>query len=313
MPRDCSRLAAWTRGVGAAQPTARCCDHRMLSASRDRQSGWHSRCTSDTGFTAVPASTNAHVGAALAALLMLAAAPGVASAQVTHRLSLRGHDQVLRLYGPRDGPPIIVSSGDGGWIHLGPHVAEMLGAHGYFVVGFDARAYLASFTDEAQALRPSDEPSDYQTLATFASAATGRKPVLVGVSEGAGLSVLAATDAATKAALGGVIAVGLPDRNELGWRWKDALIYLTHRVPNEPTFSAADTVHAIAPLPLALLQSTHDEFVPLTDTQRIFDRASSPKQQWIVDASNHRFSNNLPEFDRRLMEALEWIRHSQPR
>jgi fermentation-respiration switch protein FrsA (DUF1100 family) len=60
------------------------------------------------------------------------------------------------------------------------------------------------------------------------------------------------------------------------------------------------------------VQSTHDEFVPLSETRRIFDRASSPKQLWIVDASNHRFSSNLPEFDNRLMEALEWIRHNQP-
>jgi alpha-beta hydrolase superfamily lysophospholipase len=260
----------------------------------------------------VPTHANARRCAALAALLIVAAAPTISSAQVTHRLPIRGHDQVLHLYGPPNGSPVIVSSGDGGWIHLGPHVAEMLAARGFFVVGFDVRAYLASFTDEAQVLRPSDEPGDYKALATFASAATGRKPVLIGVSEGAGLSVLAATDSETKAAIAGVIALGLPDRNELGWHWKDALIYLTHRVPNEPTFSASETVGAIAPLPLALVQSTHDEFVPLAETKRIFDRATPPKQLWIVDASNHRFSNNLPEFDSRLMEALEWIRHNQP-
>ena len=264
------------------------------------------------GSTAVHVRTNTHRGAALVALLILVALPTVSSAQVTHRLSIRGHDQVLHLYGPLNGPPVIVSSGDGGWIHLGPHVAELLAGHGFFVVGFDVRAYLASFTDEAQALPLSEEPADYKVLAAFASSRTGRKPVLIGVSEGAGLSVLAATDTETKAAIAGVIALGLPDRNELGWRWKDTLIYLTHRVPNEPTFSAAATVGAIAPLPLALVQSTHDEFVPLSETRRIFDRASSPKQLWIVDASNHRFSSNLPEFDNRLMEALEWIRHNQP-
>ena len=253
-----------------------------------------------------------HGCAALAALLIVAAAPTISNAQVTQRLAIRGHDQVLRLYGPPTGPPVIVSSGDGGWIHLGPHVAEMLAARGFFVVGFDVRAYLTSFTAETQTLRPSDEPGDYKALATFATAASGRKPVLIGVSEGAGLSVLAATDSETKAAIAGVIALGLPDRNELGWRLKDALIYLTHRVPNEPTFSAADSVRAIAPLPLALVQSTHDEFVPLAETTRIFERAAPPKQLWIVDASNHRFSSNLPEFDSRLMEALEWIRHNQP-
>jgi alpha-beta hydrolase superfamily lysophospholipase len=245
-------------------------------------------------------------------LLLVGGVCDPTDAQVTQRLSIRGHDQVLRLYGPPDGTPVIVSSGDGGWIHLGPHVAEMLAARGFFVVGFDVRGYLASFTAEADGLRPADVPGDYKRVAAFAAAGTGRKPVLIGVSEGAGLSVLAATDPEVKSAFAGVIALGLPDRNELGWHWKDALIYLTHRVPNEPTFSAADIVAALAPLPLALVQSRHDEFVPLAETQRIFDRASPPKQLWIVDASNHRFGNNLPDLDNRLMEALEWIRHNQP-
>jgi fermentation-respiration switch protein FrsA (DUF1100 family) len=61
------------------------------------------------------------------------------------------------------------------------------------------------------------------------------------------------------------------------------------------------------------VQSTHDEFVPLAETQRIFAHASEPKRLWIVDATNHRFSSNLPEFDARLMEAIEWIQRNQLR
>lgn len=255
---------------------------------------------------------NGHAWAAVTALLSVMAAAGTSAAQVTQRLTIRGHEQLLHVYGPAGGPPVIVSSGDGGWIHLGPHVAELLGDHGFFVVGFDVKTYLAGFTAETATLRPADEPGDYKALAAFASASTGRKPVLVGVSEGAGLSVLAATDPQTKAMIAGVIGVGLPDLNELGWRWKDSLIYLTHRAPNEPTFSASSVVAAVAPLPLALVQSTHDEFVPLADTQRIFERALTPKQLWTVEAANHRFSNNLPEFDARLMEAIEWTRRNQP-
>src|SRR6266540_6664126 len=126
-------------------------------------------------------------------------------AQTPGRVSIRGHQQLLQVYGSPEGEPVIVSSGDGGWIHLGPHVAELLAARGFFVVGFDAKAYLAGFTTDQSTLHPSDEPADYRALVTFASATTGRKPILVGVSEGAGLSVLAATDPETKALIGGVI------------------------------------------------------------------------------------------------------------
>jgi fermentation-respiration switch protein FrsA (DUF1100 family) len=246
-------------------------------------------------------------------LLLAGTAAADASTQSPHRLMIRGHIQQLQLYGPADGPPVIVASGDGGWIHLGPHVAELLGARGFFVVGFDVKAYLTGFTTDSATLRPADEPGDFKALAAFASAATGRKPILIGVSEGAGLAVLAAADPATKAVLGGVIGLGLPDRNELGWRWKDSLIYLTHRPPNEPAFSAATVVPGVAPLPLALLQSTHDEFVPLAETHRILGQASEPKRLWVIDAVNHRFSNNLSEFDARLMEAVAWVQHNQPR
>src|SRR6266480_2194348 len=147
-------------------------------------------------------------------VLAVAFSSVVTRAQTPERVSIRGHEQLLQLYGPPTGDPVIVSSGDGGWMHLGPHVAELLAAHGFFVVGFDAKAYLAAFTTGQATLRTSEEPADYRTLATFASAATGRKPILVGVSEGAGLSVLAATDPETKAVVGGVIGLGLPELNE---------------------------------------------------------------------------------------------------
>jgi type IV secretory pathway VirJ component len=59
---------------------------------------------------------------------------------------IRGQEQDLRLYGTRGGPVAVIASGDGGWIHLEPYVAEFLASKGYFVVGFDSKAYLSSFT-----------------------------------------------------------------------------------------------------------------------------------------------------------------------
>ena len=91
------------------------------------------------------------------------------------------------------------------------------------------------------------------------------------------------------------------------------MIYLTHRPPNEPAFSSAALVAAVAPLPLALLQSTHDEFVPPAETQHIFAQAAEPKRLSFVDAVNHRFSSNLPEFDAKLMEAIAWVQQNQSR
>jgi pimeloyl-ACP methyl ester carboxylesterase len=230
-----------------------------------------------------------------------------AGAQARETISIRGQVQSLHVYGTRGGIPVIVSSGDGGWIHLGPHVAQVLAAKGFFVVGFDVRPYLEGFTAGARTLRAEDEPGDYSQIVEFAARGTSHKPILIGVSEGAGLSVLAATDPHLKARIAGVIGLGLPDLNELGWRWNDALIYLTHGTPDEPTFSVSAIVGGVAPVPLGAIHSTRDEFVPIAEAQRVLERANEPKRLWIVQAANHRFSDNLEEFDQCLLEAISWI------
>ena len=241
-------------------------------------------------------------------LLCLVSTPPAQSLPV---IDLRGRPQALHVYGSPSGYPVVLSSGDGGWIHLAPHAAEVLAAHGFFVLGFDVRSYLSDFTHGTSVLDAGDEPGDYRTLADLAQRLTGRRPILVGVSEGGGLSVLAASDPRNRQAVAGVIALGLPDTNELGWRWKDAAIYVTHAVPNEPTFRVSSVIDQVAPLPLAAIHATGDEFVRVADVERLMSSARDPKKLWIINASNHRFSDNLNEFDARLTEAAQWILEHQ--
>jgi alpha-beta hydrolase superfamily lysophospholipase len=245
-------------------------------------------------------------------LILLAAATLLAGQERTDLLALRGRRQALHLYGPPRGAPVIVSSGDGGWIHLGPQVAEMLAARGFFVVGFDSKAYLEGFTSATTALTPGDVAGDFRTLMGYASGATGQRPLLVGISEGAGLTVLAAADPATPASAG-VIAIGLGDRNELAWRWKDTVIYLTHGVPSEPTFSAVALAGRIAPTPLAVISSSHDEYVPKADIDRIMAAARAPKRLWMIDAADHRFSDQPEQLASSLADAMVWVHQNGAR
>ena len=76
---------------------------------------------------------------------------------------------------------------------------------------------------------------------------------------------------------------------------------------------AINIVDRVAPLPLAAIHSTHDEFVPVADVERMLKAANEPRRLWIVNASNHRFSDNLDEFDRQLLEAIAWVKAHEPR
>jgi pimeloyl-ACP methyl ester carboxylesterase len=247
----------------------------------------------------------------LVAVALLAVS--TSAARSTAPLSVRGKIQTLQIYGQRGSPPVVVLSGDGGWIHLGPQVAETLASGGFFVVGFDSRAYLSAFTVGTSTLTVDDVPGDVMTLVGFAASGASERPILIGISEGAGLATLAATDDRVKRRVAGVIGLGLPDVNELAWRWRDSVIYVTKGVPNEPTFRVSAIVDKVAPVPLAAIHSTRDEFVPLSQVQQLMEAAREPKKLWVIEAVDHRFSGNKAEFDQRLTEAIAWVRASQNR
>ena len=131
---------------------------------------------------------------------------------------------------------------------------------------------------------------------------------MLGVSEGAALAVLAATNDITKAKMAGVIALGLPDKAELGWRFRDSMIYVTKGVPKEPLFSTAEMIGRVAPLPLVAIHSTKDEFVSVDEIKRVMSRALEPKQLWLIEAEDHRFSGKEEELNQKLMDAIAWIK-----
>jgi pimeloyl-ACP methyl ester carboxylesterase len=236
----------------------------------------------------------------------------VVGAETKATLTIRGQEQTLRLFGPRTGPPVVVSSGDGGWTHLGPDVALFLETRGFFVVGFDCKRYLSSFTSGGKTLAPTDVPGDYRALVDYARGGRAEPALLVGVSEGAGLSVLAASDPALQASLLGVLVLGLPDVNELGWRFSDSTIYVTHKAPNEPSFKATDYVPRLGTIPLAAIHATHDEFVPVDEVKRLMALPGGPKKLVILEAADHRFSDKQPELQNAMLAAFDWIKTPKP-
>lgn len=224
-------------------------------------------------------------------------------------LSLRGAQQTLYLYDPASSrpaaPAVIVISGDGGWHGFIAEVAEHLATDGY--PGVDARDYLSTMS-KPKALEPAQVSADLSTIVRFARDRTVAKSVvLAGWSEGAGLAVLGGLDPATRGEVRGVVAIGLPELNELAWRWSDSVIYLTKKVPNEPTFNSKDYVGKLSPVPLMVIQSTHDDFVPVATAREIFARAQEPKQFVLIDARNHRFEGQREAFWQALEHALAWF------
>ena len=113
--------------------------------------------------------------ALISAALLCGTLSGAAgeTAQATEAIDIRAHVQNLHVYGSRGAPPVIVSSGDGGWIHLGPHVAEAARREGILRRRLRRQGVSRELHLREATLRPEDEPGDYKVLADYA--ARGRR------------------------------------------------------------------------------------------------------------------------------------------
>ena len=222
----------------------------------------------------------------------------------TFEASIRDHASItLHLYQQANAKAqslVIFTSGDGGWSPFCADVAAHIAATGKTVVGFNAKEYLTRFASSQKPVTPEELTSDYGEIIDAALARPGVDPkarvTLAGWSLGAGYSVLVSSDNVLKARLNRVVAISLPNYNELAWKPADALIYITHGTPREKVFEAQDYLPNLTPLPLVMLNATNDDTSPLTDAQSLFDKVTGPRRFFLVRANGHHFEGGEKEF-----------------
>jgi uncharacterized protein len=69
-------------------------------------------------------------------------------------------------------------------------------------------------------------------------------------------------------------------------------------------YSPADSVAAISPLPLLLIQGDRDAVVPLHHSQQLYERAKEPKERWVVPGAGHIQSLENEDVRKRLLGYL---------
>jgi len=226
-------------------------------------------------------------------------------------LVIRGQQQDVYFYpaqgGAKDAPKVLFLCGNGGWEGVAPDIAAETAKAGYDVYGFDTKNYLESFTTDAGALKEADVQRDMAEVARWMRTRWGERVTLAGQSTGAGLAALAAAPPESKELFKGVVVFGLSDKNELGWRTRDDITYITGADPDEPMFSASDYMGKVAPLPLCMIQSSGDQFVAREEAEGLFAAAQQPKLYKVVQADNHVFDGNTVGFYETLREGLAWV------
>jgi hypothetical protein len=228
------------------------------------------------------------------------------------------NDHALRLHfasgarGP--GHPLLVyATGDGGWHRKDLAVYRHLVSFADPTVGFDAHDYVTHLAG-SDSTTPARLAVDYARIIAAAKETLGLPGdypvVLVGVSRGADLSVVAAAQRSLSASITGVLAVALTKEEE----------YVKHRAPRlrgEPA-AAPEMVQVyeylpdIIDMPIAVIQSTRDRYLPAAAARALFGPDRPLRWLQAIEARNHSFGGARDQLYAAIGRSLTWICASAP-
>jgi pimeloyl-ACP methyl ester carboxylesterase len=253
--------------------------------------------------------------AAFGTVLALAASactPVVGGASATQTQSdrsvrLRGVDVKVHLIAGSahaTGPLLIYTTGDGGWPG-DPALFDLMAAWGYPMAGVSAPDWIETITAASSGvLDPSALATDYLSVIDEAMSALNLPKttavVVVGFSRGSGFVVAAAMDARLRARVRGVLAVALTAEEE----------YVAERGPASDAatmFKTYEALPRIGSLPVAVIQSTRDDFLPAAQAQQRFGPETSTRRFRAVDAADHSFGGKQSELIAEMRASLDWI------
>jgi hypothetical protein len=223
----------------------------------------------------------------------------------------------MRIFKPQhaaaDNVLILYATGDGGWLGLGGEIFDWMTQWNYPVAGFSSREYLKNLAYDADTTTPRRLVRDYERMIAFAESrlelpAASTSVILVGLSRGAGLSVVAAGQGQLGPRLAGLLAIALTKEEEHVIRYRTrrpAATNAPRRVQIEiQTYSYLNRVSSF---PAMVLQSTHDGYLPAEEARQLFGPDTELHKLHPIEAANHTFRNGCQALYDETASALKWI------
>ena len=208
---------------------------------------------------------------------------------------------------------VLYASGDGGWFGAAVDMFHRVGRAGYYTVGFSARAFLKIDRPKGNVVSPGQILQEYQQILAQARAAMHMAPdtpaILTGWSRGAAFAVLAGSERGAAPNLGGVIAIGLSDGEDLeinGPADETDDSTATQRLREWP-FEPYSRIAQLGATPCAVIQASGDNYLAASRARDLFGPDTPTRRFYAIEARNHRFSGGKAAVDQAFLDAIEWM------
>lgn len=237
-------------------------------------------------------------------------------------ITLYDHPLDLHLARPahlQPGTPLLLyATGDGGWRGKDVETYRRMIRWGYPVAGFSAPSYLEHLGFVSGTTTPGRLARDYQRLIEFANATlslpTGTRTILVGMSRGAGLAVVAAGRPELNAELAGVLAVALTKEEEYVRQYRVKFGKSPSDMPRREVveFQTYEHLDRLRSLPLVVIQSTGDNYLPADAARGLFGPDTALRRLFAIQSRDHSFTDAREALFERMAGSLAWISGMPP-
>jgi hypothetical protein len=217
-----------------------------------------------------------------------------------------------------DTPLLLYATGDGGWRGKDRETYRQMIRWGYPVAGFSAPSYLQHLGFVSGTTTPARLARDYQRMIEYAKQAlslpSSTRTILVGVSRGAGLAVVAAGRPELNVQLAGVLAVALTKEEEYVRHYKVKRGTSPADMPTRELveFQTYEYLDRLRKLPLAVIQSTGDNYLPADAARRLFGPDTDTRKLFAIASRDHSFSDARGLMFERMASALAWMSRVPP-
>jgi pimeloyl-ACP methyl ester carboxylesterase len=230
-------------------------------------------------------------------------------------LLLNGHQLTVHLTTPARAAQrsvILYATGDGGWRGKDVDTYRRLVSMGHPTAGFSSPEYLKYLGGGSETTTPARLALDYDAIIDFSKTSLMLSPdtpvILVGVSRGAGLAVVAAGQGLLRRELSGVVAIGLTREEEHVHRFTRRLQRSGEPQARSPIIiQTYQYLRRLGSQPISVIQSTRDNYLPADAARLLFGPDTERRQFHAIDARNHGFGNARPLLYDAIQASLVWI------
>jgi poly(3-hydroxybutyrate) depolymerase len=220
---------------------------------------------------------------------------------------------LVRPTAPKPSPTLVVfASGDSGLKGISMSVFQHLADRGdHYVVGYSSRDVTARAEESGQRVPYAQAVGNIRWIIGQAKEKLGlpaSAPVIVsGISRGANMVVLAASDSTMRSRLVGAVAIALTrEFDHVGFpegtrppRWV--------QLDDQQRIQTYPAITRFRAVPVAIIQSTNDSYVPSAESRQLLGPDTPTRRLYEVESSNHSFAGAEDELLRALDDALNWI------